>query len=226
MSRKIIYGKSTGIYREATVRIDLKREDGNPSARGIKEAKKFFRELTKARDIYWQLDQWDQIAKDTIAKYGGNHNWPPAVPKNAPPMARDAIQLLSSVLITRDHLKEARAKNQEQMAKNLAIDVLELGRLIERIRVRPFETFTRTGIKNREATRKGGREKARLWNSEYRKEHWQTEAEELSQKYPYQSWTQIKSKIATKYGISIRTVTRSGKRNPRKSNPPNNPPKI
>ncbi len=223
MSRKVIESKSTGIYRRVRTDITFKTKKGKFSPRDLKSFVKLTRQINESFDLKRLLGRLEAAGKRMIQAHGGKLElkerlpsgriretilW---LPEDAPPIAHDARQLLFEIVCLRDWI----GKNH---AENAALHAFRLGRIAEKINVRPFEAAVKTGFQ----TLKGLQQLREAKGRKYREAavEWQREAERMIHKNPHLKWTTACNKIAdrskdSEFKVSRRTVLARTK-NPRK----------
>ncbi len=135
-------GESTGIYTTGRWR-------GTGVVGMWKVAQMSIREM----DIDLQLAEVERRARRVMrnhrVKIRRKSGLPTQLPKSAPGILRDAAEVLYQVYFVRDWI----AKNH---AGNAALHGLFLGSAAERMGVRPFEPYVKTGRKIKESARRGG----------------------------------------------------------------------
>ena len=223
MSRKVIESKSTGIYRRVRTHITFKTKKGKFSPRDLKSFVKLSRQINEGFDLKRLLGQLEAVGKRVIKAHGGKLKlkerlpsggiretilW---LPEDAPPIAHDARELLFEIVCLRDWV----GKNH---AENAALYGFRLGRIAEKINIRPFEAVVKTGSGIRKGLHKGRETKGRKFEREVPK--WQREGDSMVRKNPHLKWTTVCDRIAAQwtnsgFRVSGRTV-RNRTKYPRK----------
>ncbi len=187
-------GKDTGIYRQDWWRAT------DPKSQ-IKRA----RIITRAYDIEWQLRGLERKARAILRKQNiplrGTSKLPVNVSRSADGMTRDAAHVLWQAFIVRDWLAEGNARCA-------ALHALMLGAAAERMAVRPFEPYAKTGRKIKESARRGGlmrKPPTGTWAT------WQTEVNDLHDRHPDLSFRAIAKIVGKNFNRDERTIRRRTK---------------
>ena len=140
----VIKGKDTGIFRFDRIRGGPDHE----SLLAVLDA------ILGQRNIESQLQRVEDEAKavfvEYLPKFKWEGLWPFDLPKDAPPIARDARRVLMEL----ETLRQAKAEGDQPSAEYI---LFELGRLSARIQVRRAEHFALDGKKRLAERRKGGK---------------------------------------------------------------------
>lgn len=123
------------------------------------------------------------------------------LPLSAKPILIDAVAILFRVEAVRRWVD----KNH---AENAALEAIILGRAVERMSVRPFEPYVKTGRKIKESARRGGlmrKPPTGTWAT------WQTEVNDLHDRHPDLSFRAIAKIVGKNFNRDERTIRRRTK---------------
>jgi len=224
MSRKVIESKSTGIYRRKRYPpITLKTKKGKFSIRDLKSFEKLTRQHIEGFDLKRLLGRLEAAGKRVIKAHGGKLKLKERLPsgaireaifwvrEEAPPIAHDASDLLWEIVSLRHSIKE-------NHVENAALHAFRLGRIAERINVRPFEAAVKTGFQSRKGFQQLREAKGRKYSKAA--VGWQTEANRMIHINPNLKWTTVCNKIADRSGKSglevVGRTVRNRTKDPRK----------
>lgn len=195
MSLKYERGESTGIYVE-----------GHWIGTGVVGMWKAAQMSIRAMDIDLQLADAERRARRVLRnhriKIRRKSGLPAELPKSASGILRDAAEVLYQVYFVRSWI----AKNH---AGNAALHGLFLGSAAERMGVRPFEPYVKTGRKIKRSARLGG--EARKQRPEMYAA-WQTAINELAARrhdLPFRALARIVGNQFNRSGRTIRKRTKN-----------------
>jgi len=116
-------------------------------------------------------------------------------------MTRDAADVLWQAFIVRDWLAEANARCA-------ALHALMLGAAAERMAVRPFEPYAKTGRKIKESARRGGlmrKPPEGTWAT------WQTAVNDLAIRRSNLTFRAIAKRVGNQFGVNEGTIRKRTK---------------
>ena len=194
MALKYERGRSTGIYVRRYMKVTSKGFIIGPSANlktHLADIKRHIRHvLTKHKVRISRKTGWPKDKSD--------------FPPSAKPIVMDAIGILFRVETVRRWVD----KNH---AENAALEAVVLGRAVERMSVRPFEPYVKTGKKIKRSARLGGEMRkppAGMWVT------WQTKVNDLDARRPHLPFRSIARIVGNEVNRSERTIRKRTK-NPR-----------
>ena len=194
MALKYERGESTGIYTT-----------GRWHATDVVSMYKVVVEMNRSMDIDFRLGEVERKARRIVRSHGvkirRKSGLPAQLPKSAPGILRDAEDVLHRAYFVR----LAIAKND---ARNASLNGLLLGSALERMGVRPFEPYVKTGKKIKRSARLGGLMRK---PPEGRSATWQTAINELAARrrdLPFRALARI---VGKQFNRSERTIRKHTK---------------
>lgn len=195
MALKYERGRSTGIYVE-----------GRWHATGRVSMYKVALMKTRSMDLDVQFPELERKARRILRqhkiKLKRKTGWPAhKLPDDTPPIAKDAATTLYQVHILRDHIAAGDVRNAVLIG-------IRLGAALERMRIRPFEPFVKTGRKIKESARRGGlmrKPPTGTWAT------WQIEVNVLHDRHPDLSFRAIAKIVGKNFNRDERTIRRRTK---------------
>lgn len=211
---KVTRGETTGIYNPV---------HAEPASRSTADQQRFLREHVFGLSIAEKLDAIERDAQHFIDLYAcpkmkaakgclsetktpepGQVYHVHDLADDAPPVARDASDVLLSVTAVRACLKNGDASNA-------VFNALQLGQTYERMLVRQFEPITLTGRKVKAGARKGHVEVH--GTTQAKAERWLEYCREVdARRRPGVKLETTYSQVAKKFSVSVKTVYRALKR--------------